>query len=181
MKLRQCLSWQGEEPSGNVCRGKADRCGSSMARLTLMAPFRAGSCHLIFCDLGKHGVFRMQGLRNGRNPCHNGQPCHKAAIAVSLAIAAAKAGGGGGFSAPQRRAKGGAPRHSAGGLGGRRHAGQGLGGEGSAAPRMGRASREGGKGEGRARTGTATRWSRAMGMGRRPCFERALRAGRKLV
>ena len=49
------------------------------------------------------------------------------------------------------------------------------------APRMGRASREGGKGEGRARTGTATRWSRAMGMGRRPCFERALRAGRKLV
>ena len=79
------MSWQGEEPSGNVCRGKADRCGSSMARLTLMAPFRAGSCHLIFCDLGKHGVFRMQGLRNGRNPCHNGQPCHKAAIAVSLA------------------------------------------------------------------------------------------------
>ena len=161
--------------------GKADRYGSFLARLTAVARFSA-SLRRIRETLATKDQFAdfLASQKTGRS-CHNGQPCHSKAIAVSLAIAAAKAGGGGGFSAPQRRAKGGAPRHSAGGLGGRRHAGQGLGGEGSAAPRMGRASREGGKGEGRARTGTATRWSRAMGMGRRPCFERALRAGRKLV
>lgn len=74
--------------------GKADRYGSFLARLTAVARFSA-SLRRIRETLATKDQFAdfLASQKTGRS-CHNGQPCHSKAIAVSLAIAAAKAGGG---------------------------------------------------------------------------------------
>ena len=66
--------------------GKADRYGFRMARTTAVALLTAfrGSCD--FRDLGLCRYYLRSGRHNGRNSCHNGQPCHFGAITVSLAI-----------------------------------------------------------------------------------------------
>lgn len=66
--------------------GKADRYGSRMARLTAMALRTMPERPRDFRDLGFFWQAARKRRPRSRKPCHNGQPCHREATTVSLAI-----------------------------------------------------------------------------------------------
>ena len=66
--------------------GKADRYGSRMARLTAMALRTMPKCPRNSRDLGLCRQVAGKRRPKSRKPCHNGQPCHREATTVSLAI-----------------------------------------------------------------------------------------------
>ena len=66
--------------------GKADRCGLSVARLTVMARFSTFSGRKNAKGGVKPQVAKIEAASRGHKSCHNGHPCHPSAITVALAI-----------------------------------------------------------------------------------------------
>ena len=87
--VKQHLPWicqQSPPPrSRGDSDGKADRYGLFLARLTAMALILAVSARKTRPSSGKPQVAKTEAALHRRKECHNGHPCQKEAIAVSLA------------------------------------------------------------------------------------------------